>query len=58
MSRLHEDFVASHIRSQIVKLRNLVNNLEHESGFENGYLSKNLRDVELSLRQLRKIVED
>ena len=50
----HEDFIVSHLRSQIMKLGNLVTDIENRDYEESGHLNDVLGQVEISLRQLRK----
>ena len=55
MSTIRKDFVASHLRAQLFRLRNVLNNVEGEEEIDCGYAYENLKQIEESLRQIRKL---
>jgi hypothetical protein len=54
MSSIRRDFVASHLRSQINRLRSILSTIEEEDA-DNMYASESLREIEVNLRQIRKL---
>ncbi len=54
MSSIRRDFVASHLRSQISRLRNILSTIEEEDA-DNMYASESLKEIEVNLRQIRKL---
>ena len=54
--KLHEDFVASHLRSQTSRLQSLVKDIENRDCTQTDNLDKILKQVEFNLRQLRKVI--
>lgn len=58
MSSIRRDFVASHLRSQINRLRSILNNIEAEEGVDCDYASESLREIETTLRNIRKLCTD
>ncbi len=55
LTSLHVDFVASHLRHSITKLQNIHDFVEKESFSGDEYVVENLKDVETTLKQLRKL---
>lgn len=55
MSTLKNDFVASHLRSQINRLNSLLGNIEDENRVDRDYARKSLKEIEIDLRQIRKL---
>ena len=55
MSNIRRDFVASHLRSQINRLRGILNNIEEEEEINCDYARESLRDAESALRHIRKL---
>ncbi len=53
MSSIRKDFFISHLRLQLDKMRNILNNLEEDADCD--YASQSLKEVELNLRQIRKL---
>ncbi|MBI4981718.1 MAG: hypothetical protein HZC15_01000 [Candidatus Omnitrophica bacterium] len=53
MSEISRDFVASHLRLQLNRLRNILNDMETEK-FECSYTQGSLKELENNLRQIRK----
>jgi len=58
MSPIRKDFLASHLRSQLGRLSNILNNIEEERLIDGECASDSLKEVELSLRQIRKLCMD
>jgi exonuclease VII large subunit len=58
MSNIHKDFLASNIRSQINRLRDVLINLETENSLDRGYANGALKDIEVNLRQIRKLCQE
>ena len=50
-----EDFISSHLRSQIETLKGMLETMEIENSMDDGYLDENLKRVEKNLYQLRKL---
>ena len=50
-----EDFVGSHLRSQIEALKDVLGTMETEDSIDDGYLDEKLKRVEKNLHQLRKL---
>lgn len=55
MSSIRRDFVASHLRSQISRLRTILNNIEDEDSVDGDYAYESLREIEGTIRQIRKL---
>ena len=55
MSMMRKDFVASYLRSQLNRLQDVLDNIEEENKVECGFATDSLRDVETSLRKIRKM---
>lgn len=55
MSNIRRDFLASHLRSQISRLRSILNNIEDEHSVDSDYAYESLREIEGSIRQIRKL---
>ena len=55
MPAIRKDFVASHLRSQVNNLKNILDNIEEENKVDCDYTSESLREIETKLRQLRKL---
>jgi len=54
MSSLQSDFVASSLRSQLVTLQNILNDIESSQRVEDVYVEGSLRRVEKELCRLRR----
>jgi hypothetical protein len=48
-------FVASHLRSQLTRLQNVLDNIEEANKVECDFAAENLKEVETNLRKIRKI---
>ncbi len=55
ISGMRKDFVASYLRSQINRLSDILTSIEIENRLEDNYADENLKQVEINLRQLRKL---
>jgi hypothetical protein len=55
MSAIRKDFIASHLRSQVNGLQNILDNIEEENKVDCSYAHESLKDIEIKLRQLRKL---
>jgi len=55
MSMMRKDFVASYLRSQLNRLQDVLDNIEEENKVECGFATDSLREVETSLRKIRKM---
>ena len=55
MSAIRKDFIASHLRSQINSLQNILDDIEEQNKVDCGYARESLKDIEIKLRQLRKL---
>lgn len=55
MSMMRKDFVASYLRSQLNRLQDVLDNIEEESKVECDFATDSLREVETSLRKIRKM---
>lgn len=55
MSSIRKDFLASNIRNQLSRLNNILSNIEEERLLDGAYAGDSIKEVELNLRQLRKL---
>jgi len=55
MSSIRKDFLASNIRNQLNRLNNILSNIEEERLLDGACAGDSLKEVELNLRQLRKL---
>jgi hypothetical protein len=55
MSSIRRDFVASHLRSQLIRLRNILDNIEKEKQIDCGYTGDSIKEVEAGLRLIRRL---
>jgi hypothetical protein len=53
LSELQKDFVASHLRSQVLTLTSLLESIENEGYREQGFALESLQRVETGLHRLR-----
>jgi len=54
ISPIRKDFLASNLRSQLGRLSSILNNIEEEK-LDGECASDSLKEVELNLRQIRKL---
>lgn len=54
MSSVRRDFLASNIRSQLAKLRGVLDNIEEEEYLDFSYADESLKQIEITLRNLRR----
>ena len=57
MSMVRKDFVASHLRSQLTRLQNVLDNIEEENKVECDFAHGSLKEIEANLRNIRKLCE-
>ncbi|MEI8344547.1 MAG: hypothetical protein WCG06_00575 [Candidatus Omnitrophota bacterium] len=50
------DFIATHMRSQMDRMKNVLEHLEGEKP-DGSYMAMSLRDLETNLRRIRKVCE-
>jgi hypothetical protein len=55
MSPIRKDFLASNLRSQLGRLSSILTNIEEERLIDGEFTSDSLKEVELNLRQIRKL---
>ena len=55
MSTIRKDFLASHLRNQLNRLRSVLNNLEDGENVERDYTYHSLHEIENNLKQIRKL---
>ncbi|MFA5410811.1 MAG: hypothetical protein WC321_03005 [Candidatus Omnitrophota bacterium] len=55
ISPIRREFVASHLRSQLERLRRVVGNIEVEDARDRFYAKESLREIEANLRRIRKL---
>jgi hypothetical protein len=55
MSPIRKDFLASNLRSQLGRLNSILNNIEEDGDIDAKVASGSLKEVELNLRQIRKL---
>ena len=55
MSPIRKDFLASNLRAQLGRLSSILNNIEEERLIDGECASDSLKEVELNLRQIRKL---
>lgn len=58
MTGIRRDFVASNLRSQLNRLRHILDNIEEEDKVDCEYASESLKEIETNLRQIRKLCAD
>ncbi len=56
-SNVSVDIVASHLRSQVVALHNILESIERTSHYQDDYIQSSLKTVEVELNRLRKFIE-
>lgn len=55
ISTIRSDFVTSNLRSQLNRLQDILNNIEEINRVDWHYADITLREIEVSLRRIRKI---
>ena len=55
MSSIRKEFVATNLRSQLSRLSSVLGTIEEESRIDCDYAYASLREIEISLRQIRKL---
>ena len=56
MSTLRRDFVAGHLRSQVIALRSLLHYLERNADPDYGHVDNSLKAIEDSISRSRKLL--
>jgi len=54
MSSIRRDFLVSRLRSQLNRLRNVLKVIEDEEQVDSIYADESLRQIEVTLRNIRK----
>ena len=57
ISSARKDFIASHLRSQLNKLENVLGSME-EDDINCTYADESLKEIEKNLRQIRRLCAD
>jgi hypothetical protein len=57
MSNMRRDFVSSNLRSQLSRLHAVLSNIEEEQ-VDSDYTYETLKEIEINLRQIRKLCTD
>ena len=57
MSMGERIFVASHLRSQLNRLQNILDVIEEKNKVEYDFAYKSLNEIEINLRNIRKLCE-
>jgi len=55
LSRLHQDYLTSFLRSQLTTLQNVLDNVENSDSYDKGYVSESIRRIERNMRDFRKV---
>jgi hypothetical protein len=55
MSNMRRDFVATNLRSQLSRLNNILGAIEEKNKVDCDYAYNSLKEIELNLRQIRKL---
>ncbi len=55
MSPIRKDFLASNLRNQLSRLSRILSNIEEERMLDGECAGDSLKEVELNLRQIRKL---
>lgn len=55
MTSVRKEFIASHLRLQMDRLRNILSNIEEENKVNCDYAYESLKKIEGNLRQIRKM---
>jgi hypothetical protein len=58
MSTIRKDFVATHLRMQVNRLNNVLNNIEDLEKADSEYTCESLKEIEVNLRHIRKLCLD
>lgn len=56
LTGIHRDFIASNLRSQMHRLASVLTCIEEEGGLDCDYTDTSLRDIESSVREIRKFL--
>ncbi len=55
LSRLHQDYLASFLRSQITTMQNVLDSVENSEEYDDAYLAESMKRVERDIRRFRRI---
>ncbi|MFA5114752.1 MAG: hypothetical protein WC469_01640 [Candidatus Omnitrophota bacterium] len=55
MSSMRKEFITSHLRLQLNRLRGVLSNMEEERACNCNYAHESLKEIENSLRKIRKL---
>jgi hypothetical protein len=55
ISAIRKDFIATYLRFQLNSLKNILDDIEEQNKVDCGYTRESLKDIEIKLRQLRKL---
>ena len=59
MSPIRKDFLATNLRNQLSRLRSILNNnIEGEEYIDCNFTNESLKEIEVSLRRIRRICEN
>jgi hypothetical protein len=55
LSNIQVDYIASHIRMQLLHLRSLLDSIEKDEKLDCDYTQESLKTIETGLRQIRRL---
>lgn len=55
LSRLHQDYLISFLRSQLTTLHNVLSSVENSERYDDEYLEESMRRVEQDIHRFRKV---
>ncbi|TRZ48725.1 hypothetical protein D4Q80_03510 [bacterium] len=55
MSNMRQDFVATHLRSQVSRLNAVLGVIEDQGEIDCDYTHESLKEIEINIRQIRKL---
>ncbi len=58
MSNIRQDFVTTHLRSQMTRLSAVLAAIEDQGEFDFDYLYESLKEIEANIRPIRKLCEN
>ncbi|HOY10324.1 MAG TPA: hypothetical protein PLB05_09665 [Candidatus Omnitrophota bacterium] len=58
VSNIHQDFVMTHLRSQLEHLSAVLKVIEDQGEFDVDYMYEALKEIETNIRQIRKLCEN
>ena len=54
LSRLHQDYLTSFLRSQLTILQNVLSSVENSERYDDEYLEESMRRIEQDIHRFRK----